>query len=192
MSDSVQGRLLCGALRNPRCTIDSFVLLCLVWFCAPRPPGRGAGRRGAARRRGRGPPPVVPTAHRGAQCRRSTQWEPPAALPMSAGRVLHGLESPAAPLCLRQPARRRRGVPRLCDVCAGSVGARRAPGRDSRRGAVGGKSPAAAGACPRCSLRSAPLRWINHELVFHSNSSHDSCTTPRNDLCGAFFLSKTR
>ena len=120
MSDSVQGRLLCGALRNPRCTIDSFVLLCLVWFCAPRPPGRGAGRRGAARRRGRGPPPVVPTAHRGAQCRRSTQWEPPAALPMSAGRVLHGLESPAAPLCLRPPAHRRRHG-RGGGGCPGSV-----------------------------------------------------------------------
>jgi len=40
--------------------------------------------------------------------------------------------------------------------------------------------------------RSAPRCWIHHELVFHSNFSHDSCTTPRNDLCGAFFLSKTR
>ena len=61
------------------------------------------------------------------------------------------------------------------------------------RGGGGGTAPQkrdeAAGAVR---LRSAPRCWMHQELVIHLNCSHDSCTIPRSDLCGAFFLSKTR
>jgi len=60
-------------------------------------------------------------------------------------------------------------------------------------GGGGGTAPEEGnGAAGAVRLRSAPRCWIHHELVFHFNYSHDSCTIARSDLCGAFFLSKTR
>jgi len=37
--------------------------------------------------------------------------------------------------------------------------------------------------------RSAPRCWIHHELVCHSNCSHDSCTTPRTGIIQLYPLS---